>query len=198
MINRFGEKLKLYFFICVVISIFSIFSTQAMAGTKVQFQTSKGDLVIELEDEKAPNTVKNFLHYVNSGFYDGVMFHRVIPGFVVQGGGFLPGFSKPDVKGLPPIKNEADNGLKNTRYSLSMARTADPDSATSQFFINLNDNAFLDHTAKSQEGWGYAVFGRVVEGQKVVDSLGSVKTGPKAPHSDVPLTDIVIISAKQL
>lgn len=160
--------------------------------------TSKGELVIELDDDKAPVSVANFLKYVESGFYDGTVFHRVIAGFVVQGGGFVEDFNKPSVQAFPPITNEADNGLKNVQYSLSMARTNDPESATSQFFINLSDNDALDHSEKTDAGWGYAVFARVVEGQEIVDAMGTVQTTSKPPYVDVPVTDISIISATKL
>ncbi len=169
----------------------------AVAETKVQMQTSHGSLLIEMDDTEAPLTVANFLKYVNAGFYEGTVFHRVIPGFVIQGGGFLPEFRKPQLAELDinPIQNEGDNGLKNLHYSLSMARTNDPHSATSQFFINLADNASLDHTGKTARGWGYAVFGRVIEGMEVVDKIAGVETTTKAPYQDVPVQDIAIISA---
>lgn len=169
-----------------------------MAQTKIKLETSKGDLVIELEDAQAPQTAANFIKYVDSGFYDGTVFHRIIPGFVVQGGGFLPGFEKPAVASFDPLHNEADNGLKNLKYSLSMARTNDPHSATSQFFINLTDNAMLDHEAQGSGVWGYAVFGRVVEGQEIVDAMGTVQTKSVPPYNDVPVTDIAIIKATKL
>ena len=164
-------------------------SPLALGGTMVKFETSKGDIVIELNDEEAPLSAKNFLQYVDSGFYDGTIFHRVIPGFVVQGGGLESGLRRKQTE--EPIQNEADNGLKNGRGTLSMARTSDPHSATSQFFINLADNAFLDHTAKSGQGWGYAVFGRVVEGMEVVDAIAGEPTG----NGDVPVDEIVLTKA---
>ena len=161
--------------------------------TRVKFETSLGDLVIELDDEKAPNTAKNFADYARSGFYDGTIFHRVIPGFVVQGGGMTSGMIQKD--NGEPIRNEATNGLRNLRGTLSMARTSDPHSATSQFFINLVDNAGLDHKSPTGAGWGYAVFGRVVEGMDVVDAMAKVPTGTRPPHADVPKEDIVLRKA---
>ena len=164
-----------------------------MANTRVRFSTSLGDIVIELYDAKAPETAKNFADYVRSGFYDGTIFHRIIPGFVVQGGGMLPGMDQKN--GRPPIRNEATNGLKNSRGTLSMARTNDPHSATSQFFINLADNAALDHKAPFGAGWGYAVFGAVTEGMDVVDAMAGVPTGQRGHHGDVPKEDIVVAKA---
>jgi peptidyl-prolyl cis-trans isomerase B (cyclophilin B) len=162
-----------------------------MAATKVQFETSLGTLVIETFPEASPLTVENFLDYVRSGFYDGTVFHRVIPGFVVQGGGMEPGMNQKKTKA--PVKNEAAGGPKNLRGSLSMARTSDPHSATSQFFINLVDNRSLD--AGGPAGAGYCVFGKVVEGMEVVDAMAKVRTGRHGPHSDVPTEDIVLVKA---
>ncbi|MFJ8444301.1 peptidylprolyl isomerase [Kitasatospora griseola] len=162
--------------------------------SNVKLHTNHGDIVIRLDAEKAPATVENFLQYVTDGFYNGTVFHRVIDGFMVQGGGMEPGLRRKETRA--PIRNEADNGLKNTRYSVAMARTSDPHSATAQFFLNVADNAFLDHTAKSGPGWGYAVFGEVVEGQEVVDAIKSVPTTSKAGHADVPKEDIVLVSAE--
>jgi peptidyl-prolyl cis-trans isomerase B (cyclophilin B) len=158
----------------------------------VQLQTSAGTLLIELDDERAPASVANFLAYVNAGHYDGTVFHRVIRGFMVQGGGFEPGMKQKRCNA--PIANEAKNGLKNQHYTLAMARTSDPHSATAQFFINTTDNTFLDND-RASDGWGYAVFGRVVEGTEVVDAIESVKTGNKGGHGDVPLDDVRIESA---
>ncbi len=172
------------------------FSSATFASTQIKMTTSAGDIVIELEDEKAPVTVENFISYVESGFYDGTIFHRIIPGFVIQGGGFSAEMQRKSTQS--PIQNEADNELKNTHYSLSMARTSDPNSATSQFFINLVDNASLDHTGKDQRGWGYAVFGRVVSGQEVVDQIATVDTGSKMGMRDVPLEPVLIESASVL
>ncbi|MFF4226699.1 peptidylprolyl isomerase [Streptomyces abikoensis] len=162
---------------------------------KVRLTTNHGDIVLELNEEKAPKTVENFLAYVDKGHYDGTIFHRVIPGFMVQGGGFVPGMDQKPTDA--PIDNEADNGLKNTAYTVAMARTNDPHSATAQFFINVNDNDFLNFTSKSPNGWGYAVFGQVVEGQDVVDKIKSVKTGTRGFHQDVPKDDVVIAAAKR-
>ena len=155
-----------------------------------------GVITIELDAEKAPKSAENFLAYVKKGHYDNTIFHRVIPGFMVQGGGFEPGMKQ---KGTDaPIDNEANNGLKNDKYTLAMARTNDPHSATAQFFINVVDNAFLNHTAPSAQGWGYAVFGKVVKGTEIVDKLKAVKTGRKGFHDDVPVEDLVIEKAVAL
>ena len=162
----------------------------------VQMETTAGTLRIELDDEKAPLSVANFLDYVKQGHFDGTVFHRVIKGFMVQGGGFEVGMTQKSVGA--PIKNEANNGLKNKRYTLAMARTSDPHSATAQFFINASDNAFLDFKAENAQGWGYAVFGRVVEGTEVVDSIESARTGRKGFHDDVPLEDVLITRAHEL
>lgn len=156
----------------------------------VQMQTSAGTVRIELDDEKAPKSVANFLAYVKNGHFDGTVFHRVIKGFMLQGGGFEPGMKQKPT--LAAISNEANNGLKNKKYTLAMARTSDPHSATAQFFINTVDNGFLDHRAENAQGWGYAVFGRVVEGMEVVDAIEKVSTGSKSGHDDVPLQDVVI------
>ncbi len=156
----------------------------------VQMDTSAGSLRIELDDSKAPKSVANFLAYVAKGHYDGTVFHRVIKGFMVQGGGFEVGMKQKPTEA--PIQNEANNGLKNLHYSLAMARTGDPHSATAQFFINATDNAFLDFRAENAQGWGYAVFGRVVQGTDVVDQMERVATGRKGFHDDVPLEDVVI------
>jgi peptidyl-prolyl cis-trans isomerase B (cyclophilin B) len=162
----------------------------------VQMQTSAGALTIELDDEHAPVSAANFLDYVNKGHYNGTVFHRVIKGFMVQGGGFEPGMKQKDVSA--PIKNEANNGLKNKHYSLAMARTNDPHSATAQFFINTTDNGFLDFKAENASGWGYAVFGRVTEGTDTVDAMERVRTGRKGGHDDVPLEDVLILSAVEV
>jgi peptidyl-prolyl cis-trans isomerase B (cyclophilin B) len=155
----------------------------------VEMQTSAGTLKIELDDAKAPASVANFLAYASKGHYDGTVFHRVIKGFMIQGGGFEPGMKQ---KGTDkPIQNEAKNGLKNEKYTLAMARTNDPHSATAQFFINTTNNGFLDND-RAQDGWGYAVFGKVVEGTEIVDAIEKVKTGRKGFHDDVPLEDVRI------
>jgi len=160
----------------------------------VKLTTSKGDIVIELDKEKAPITVENFLKYVKSGHYDGTVFHRVINGFMIQGGGMDKSMKERATEA--PIQNEADNGLKNQAYTLAMARTADPHSATAQFFINVADNGFLDHTAKNLQGWGYAVFGKVVKGQDVVDAIKAVPTMTKGFHENVPVVPVVIEKAE--
>jgi peptidyl-prolyl cis-trans isomerase B (cyclophilin B) len=162
----------------------------------VQMETSAGKLRIELDDEKAPASVANFLAYVKAGHYDGTVFHRVIKGFMVQGGGFEPGMKQKPAEAA--IQNEANNGLKNKKYTLAMARTNDPHSATAQFFINCTDNTFLDFRAENASGWGYAVFGRVVEGMDVVDAIEGVRTGRKGFHDDVPLEDVRIVSATEV
>ena len=159
----------------------------------VKLSTNFGDITIELNAEKAPITVANFLQYVESGFYDGVIFHRVIDGFMVQGGGFDVDMKLKKTK--QEIKNEADNGLTNDNYTIAMARTSVPDSASSQFFINATDNDFLNHTAKTASGWGYCVFGKVVEGMDIVDKIKKVKTGSKAGHRDVPVEAVIIEKA---
>ena len=160
----------------------------------VKLQTNFGDIVLELDAEKAPLTTANFLEYVNSGFYNGLIFHRVIDGFMIQGGGMEPGMNQKP--GNDPIANEAENGLTNDAYTIAMARTSDPHSASSQFFINVADNDFLNHTAPSGQGWGYCVFGKVVEGMDVVDKIKAVETGRQGGHQDVPVEDVVIISAE--
>jgi peptidyl-prolyl cis-trans isomerase B (cyclophilin B) len=155
-----------------------------------------GVITLELDAAKAPKSVENFLAYVNKGHYNNTIFHRVIPGFMVQGGGFEPGMTQ---KGTDaPIENEANNGLKNANYTVAMARTSDPHSATAQFFINVADNGFLNHTAPSAQGWGYAVFGKVVGGADVVDKIKAVKTGRKGFHDDVPKEDVIIEKAVAL
>ena len=154
---------------------------------------NQGVITLELDQDKAPKTVENFLAYVTQGHYDNTVFHRVIPGFMVQGGGFEPGMKQKPSDA--PISNEANNGLKNDNYTVAMARTNDPHSATAQFFINVADNGFLNHTAPSAQGWGYAVFGKVVGGKEVVDGIKAVKTGRKGFHDDVPLEDVVIEKA---
>lgn len=164
--------------------------------TRVKLATTHGDIVLELDDENSPATVKNFLQYVRDRHYDNTVFHRVIDGFMIQGGGFEPGMRQKPTQA--PIKNEAQNGLKNDRYTIAMARTNDPHSATAQFFINVKDNDFLNHTAPSAQGWGYCVFGKVSEGTEVVDKIKGVKTGSKGFHQDVPAEDVVIEKAEEL
>ncbi len=160
---------------------------------RVKLHTNMGDIVIVLEAEKAPKTVANFLSYVNEGFYDGTIFHRVISNFMIQGGGFEPGMKQKQTNA--PVDNEANNGLKNDMYTVAMARTSDPHSATAQFFINVANNEFLNYTAPTPNGWGYTVFGKVVEGTDVVDKIRAVKTGNKGFHQDVPVEDVVIEKA---
>jgi peptidyl-prolyl cis-trans isomerase B (cyclophilin B) len=155
-----------------------------------------GNITLELDDEKAPKSVANFLEYVGKGHYDGTIFHRVIPGFMVQGGGMEPGMGQKSTGA--EIGNEANNGLKNDKYTVAMARTNAPHSATAQFFVNIADNGFLNHTAPSAQGWGYAVFGKVVKGTDVVDKIAAVKTGRKGMHDDVPQDDVVIEKAVAL
>ena len=162
----------------------------------VELHTNKGVIRLRLDSEKAPKSAENFLAYVRSGHFDGTIFHRVIDGFMIQGGGFEPGMKQKPTQA--PIANEANNGLKNKRYTIAMARTNDPHSATAQFFINVSDNAFLDHTSPTPQGWGYAVFGEVVEGQDVVDAIKGVKTGSKGFHQDVPVEDVVIEKAVEV
>jgi len=160
----------------------------------VKLHTNQGVITLDLDASKAPETVKNFLSYVENGHYTNTVFHRVISDFMVQGGGFEPGMKQKPADAQ--VKNEADNGLKNDHYTVAMARTSDPHSASAQFFFNVADNDFLNHTAPTAQGWGYCVFGRVVEGQDVVDKIGRVKTGKNGFHSDVPLEDVIIDRAE--
>ncbi len=160
----------------------------------VKLKTNHGDILLELDAEKAPLTVENFLQYVRDGFFSNTLFHRVIDGFMIQGGGMNPDMSQKATRA--PVKNEADNGLKNDAYTIAMARTGDPHSATAQFFINVGNNDFLNHSAPTPQGWGYCVFGKVVEGQDVVDKIKKVRTGNKAGHQDVPTENVVIESAE--
>ena len=160
----------------------------------ITFETTLGPIVIELFEEEAPITSKNFLEYAESGFFNGTLFHRVIPGFVIQGGGMESGMV--DKRGKDPIQNEANNGLKNLKWTLSMARTNEPHSASSQFFINLVNNSSLDHTEETIQGWGYAVFGEVVEGFETVEAIAAVATGSSGFHQDVPLEEIAIVDTK--
>ena len=168
-----------------------------MSNPQVELHiTGYGVITIELDQAKAPLSAANFLSYVASGHYNNTVFHRVISGFMVQGGGFEPGMKQK--RSGTPINNEANNGLKNNKYTVAMARTSDPHSATAQFFINVADNNFLNHTAPSAQGWGYAVFGKVVSGTDVVDKIEAVRTGSKAGHGDVPVQDVVIEKAVAL
>jgi cyclophilin family peptidyl-prolyl cis-trans isomerase len=166
------------------------------ANPRVLIETSKGSITVEVFPGQAPQSAGNFLNYVKTGFYDGLVFHRVIPNFMIQGGGMTP-----DMEEKPknaPIQNEADNGLKNLRGTLAMARTGEPHSASSQFFINVADNAFLNHRGKSFEGWGYAVFGRVVDGMDVVDAIAAVPRGNRGPYGDVPIEPVVMLHVSVL
>ncbi|MFB2539689.1 MULTISPECIES: peptidylprolyl isomerase [unclassified Acinetobacter] len=165
-----------------------------MSLPQVELNTNKGRIVLELNSEKAPKTVENFLQYVREGFYDGVIFHRVIDGFMIQGGGFDESFHEKTTR--DSIENEADNGLSNELGTIAMARTQAPHSASAQFFINVKNNSFLNHSGKTVQGWGYAVFGKVVEGMDVVNAIKAVRTGSRGHHQDVPLENIVIESAK--
>jgi peptidyl-prolyl cis-trans isomerase B (cyclophilin B) len=162
--------------------------------SKVMLQTSMGEVVIELETQKAPLTTENFLQYVRDGFYDNTVFHRVINGFMVQGGGFEPGMKQKSTRAM--IENEAANGLKNDAYTVAMARTSDPHSATAQFFINVANNNFLNFRAANADGFGYCVFGKIVEGREVVDKIKAVATGNRGFHQDVPAEDVVINKAE--
>ncbi|WP_370263434.1 peptidylprolyl isomerase [Limnobacter sp.] len=162
----------------------------------VKLKTNFGDITIELNAEKAPATVANFLEYAKSGFYSNTIFHRVINGFMIQGGGFEPGMKQKATKS--PVKNEADNGLKNDKYTIAMARTNDPHSATAQFFINTENNEFLNFKSPTPQGWGYCVFGKVTEGTDVVDKIVTVRTTSKGFHQDVPADDVVIQSVEVL
>ncbi len=161
---------------------------------KVRLQTSHGEIIVETDEQKAPETSANFISYVQDGFYDDTIFHRIIDGFMIQGGGYGPGMSGKSTK--PAIKNEADNGLSNITGTLAMARTSDPHSATSQFFINVNDNLFLDFKAQTKEGWGYCVFGKVVEGMDVVNQIKGVATTQQGGHHDVPVEEVTIQRAE--
>ena len=158
----------------------------------VVLHTNFGDITIKMFEQEAPNTVKNFLEYANADFFNGTIFHRVIDGFMVQGGGFVPGMEQKDVN--DPIQNEANNGLSNKIGTLAMARTPDPHSATAQFFINVNNNDFLNHSSETSQGWGYCVFAEVVEGMDIVNKIKGVATGSNGFHQDVPLEDVIIES----
>ncbi|MFC4275141.1 peptidylprolyl isomerase [Achromobacter aloeverae] len=171
-------------------------TTSMSSNPRVKVQTNMGDFVITLDADKAPKTVANFLEYTKEGFYNGTIFHRVIDGFMIQGGGFEAGMKQKPTKA--PIENEANNGLKNDKYTLAMARTNDPQSATAQFFINVANNDFLNFTAPTANGWGYAVFGKVTEGTEVIDKIKAVKTGNSGFHQNVPTEDVVIEKAEVL
>jgi len=169
--------------------------TKTMSNPSVKFTTNQGVIVLELNAEAAPNTVANFVSYVEDGFYEGTIFHRIIPNFMAQGGGFTSDFQQKSVKAA--IENEADNGLKNDRGTIAMARTGDPHSATGQFFINLKDNGFLNYSSKTQQGWGYAVFGKVTEGMDVIDKMAAIPTGSGGMFpTDVPQEEVIIEKAE--
>jgi len=193
---------KLIQFTKVTIACALLFSTAThaadknnMSTTTIKLTTNQGEITLELDAEKAPNTVKNFVTYVEEGFYEGVIFHRIISNFMAQGGGFTTDFKQKDTHS--PIENEADNGLKNDRGTIAMARTSDPHSATGQFFINLVDNDFLNHSSKTSQGWGYAVFGKVTEGMDVVDKMAAIPTGSGGMFpSDVPKEEVIIEKAE--
>jgi len=197
------RTLKILFF-CSVLLLLAAAGHAATPQTKpapakgelVRLETSLGDIVIELDSAKAPLTTENFKNYVKSGFYDGTIFHRVIRDFMIQGGGFTPEMKEKRTQAA--IRNEANNKLANKKYTIAMARTSDPHSATAQFFINVKDNPFLDHKVPSGNDWGYAVFGKVIQGMEVVDRIVRVKTGNRAGHQDVPLEPVLIIKASML
>ncbi|MBI5791170.1 MAG: peptidyl-prolyl cis-trans isomerase [Rhodocyclales bacterium] len=179
----------------ILVAFAFLFSLAAHAANpQLEVKTSQGMLVIELYQDKAPKTVENFLQYAKDNFFNGTVFHRVIPGFMIQGGGFTPDLKQKETRA--PIQNEAKNGLKNETGTLAMARTGDPHSASAQFFINLKDNGFLDYP--SRDGWGYAVFGKVVQGMDVVQKIAAVPTGNAGPHQNVPTTPVLIESVKLL
>lgn len=182
-----GGLLSLLFGLMFVVGIVR---AQSADAPRVALETSMGEIVLELDAQQAPVTVENFLAYVNDGFYDGTIFHRVIEGFMIQGGGFTPEMAQKPTRGA--ITNEADNGLRNDRGTVAMARLPEPHSATAQFFVNTVDNTFLNHRSKTAQGWGYAVFGRVVSGMEVVDAIAEVKTGARGAAKDVPLEAVVI------
>ena len=189
--------MKTTFVSTLIVLTILIFAGSAIAediNPKVVLETSKGKIVLELYPDNAPETVKNFLNYVDAKFYDGMIFHRVIPNFMIQGGGFTTDMKRKTTR--PPIKNEADKGLKNDRGTIAMARTGDPHSATAQFFINSKNNDFLNYRSKTQQGWGYAAFGKVVDGMKTVDAISAVKTKTVSGFRDVPAEQVVIKSAK--
>lgn len=177
----------------LIIAMAAAAADKKSGAPRVMLETSMGEIILELDPEGAPKTVENFLGYAEAGFYDGTIFHRVIDGFMIQGGGFTEDMTQKSTRA--EIANEADNGLKNKRGTIAMARRGDPDSASSQFFINTVNNRPLDHTGKSSQGWGYAVFGEVVEGMDVVDAIAKVKTGTKGMFQDVPVEPVVILKA---
>ena len=188
------QLLSIFGFIAIILGLVWVTSCSQNKEEEIKvitFNTTLGPIVIELFEEEAPVTAKNFLDYAENGFFNGTLFHRVIPGFVIQGGGMEAGMQ--EKKGNPPIQNEANNGVKNLKWSLSMARTNDPHSASSQFFINLENNVSLDHTEQTSQGWGYAVFGEVVDGFETVEAIAAVQTGGVSFHQDVPLEEISVV-----
>ena len=188
------KKLIILFTLCLS---FSFTATAAEESShKVRLKTNHGDIVLQLDAEKAPKTVANFVKYVKSGFYDGVVFHRVISNFMIQGGGFKPGLIKKETDGL--VKNESDNGLSNSYGTIAMARTRDPHSASSQFFINVNDNRALDYNSPQMRGWGYTVFGKVVEGMNVADEISKVQVRTVKWFKNVPIRDVIILKAEMV
>ena len=189
------KQILLAVLILAIIAGTSMGQESAVSNPQVVMETSKGEIVLELYPDKAPLTVKNFLDYIDAGFYSGTVFHRVIPGFMLQGGGFSRDMQKKST--LIPVKNEAFNGLKNDRGTIAMARTQDPHSASSQFFINTVDNAFLNHKSQTTAGWGYAVFGKVIKGMEVVDAISKVQTGTQGRFRDVPKTPVEIIKVRR-
>lgn len=195
MANQHSVVIKLSLIVALLAG--SFLSTLAMAeNTRVTMSTTQGNIIIELDSERAPQTVRNFLQYVDDGFYSNTLFHRVIEGFMVQGGGFTTDYQRKPTR--QPVSNEAYNGLQNTRYTIAMARTNAPHSATSQFFINTENNRNLNHTNTSQRGWGYAVFGRVVDGKDVVDAISRVRTSSGGPFSrDAPVEPVLILSVER-
>ncbi len=190
LLHRIKTSIRSVILILAALSLLpgTIFANQT--NPMIKLTTSKGEITIEMYPDEAPATVQNFLSYIESGFFDGLIFHRVIEGFMIQGGGFTPDMQQK--QSGDPIQNEADNGLKNETGTLAMARTGDPHSATAQFFINLENNDFLNHTGKNPQGWGYTVFGKVTEGLDVVKQIGSVSTGRSGPYSDVPVEPVII------
>ncbi len=195
ILQKIMPKIFLLFILFLTTTLsFATENKMSETQTKVKLSTSLGDIIIQLNAEKAPVSAANFLTYVKEGFYDGTIFHRVIPDFMAQGGGFDADFKQKEVHA--PIKNEADNGLKNLKGTLAMARTSDPDSATAQFFINYKDSSFLDYTSSTSQGWGYAVFAEVIEGMDIVDAMAKQATGNRGGHQDVPKENIIINKAE--
>ncbi|MBQ9453955.1 MAG: peptidyl-prolyl cis-trans isomerase [Desulfovibrio sp.] len=193
---------KVHTLVCMLLALFFSFApvNNVLAGAPdpvVKLTTNMGEIVVRLDARKAPISTANFVQYVKAGFYDGTVFHRVIKNFMIQGGG-LTAELKPQKSARAPIRNEADNGLRNKKYTIAMARTNEPHSATSQFFINVKDNDFLDFKSQTPQGWGYAVFGKVIKGQNVVDAIAAVQTGKKSYYEDVPVETIVIKKAEMV